>query len=43
MVDPHMHRYTTFLNVKGHLWHKSSIRKKGVVSYPGIDEDATTR
>ncbi|MER5176311.1 MAG: transposase [Candidatus Nitrosocosmicus sp.] len=30
----------TLLKAKGSVWHKSSMKKKGVVPRPGIDTDA---
>ena len=31
---------STLIKAKGHVWHKSSYMKKGVVLCPGIDTDA---
>ncbi len=31
---------STLLKAKGHVWHKSSIMKKGIVPCSGIDTDA---
>ena len=35
--------YNTFLESEDHVWHVSSINKKGMVPYSGIDIDATAR
>ena len=40
LVDPSITAIdSTLINAKGHLWHKSSM-KKGVVPRSGIDTDA---
>ena len=41
IVDPSITAIDSILlKAKGHVWHKSSMEKKGVVPRPGIDTDA---